>query len=121
MSETVDCLERPAQSSPRDARPGGSISTASLTAEMWSIDFEFRITDGGFPYVVCLVAREYRSGREIRLWRDELLKLRRAPFNTGSDSVVVAYYASAEMGCFLQLGWPLPDNLLDLFAEHKLS
>jgi DNA polymerase I len=25
------------------------------------------------------------------------------------------------MGCFLQLGWPLPDNLLDLFVEHKLS
>jgi hypothetical protein len=88
---------------------------------MWSIDFEFRIADGGFPYVVCLVAREYRSGHEIRLWRDELLKLRRAPFNTGNDAVVVAYYASAEIGCFLQLGWPLPDNLLDLFAEHKLS
>jgi hypothetical protein len=68
-----------------------------------------------------MVAREYWSGREIRMWRDELLKLRRAPFNTGSNSVVFAYYASAEMGCFLQLGWPLPENLLDLFVEHKLS
>jgi DNA polymerase I len=68
-----------------------------------------------------MVAREYWSGREIRMWRDELLTLSRAPFNTGSDSTVVAYYASAEMGCFLQLGWPMPDNLLDLFVEHKLS
>ena len=25
------------------------------------------------------------------------------------------------MGCFLKLGWPLPENLLDLFVEHKLS
>ena len=25
------------------------------------------------------------------------------------------------MGCFLQLRWPLPNNLLDLFVEHKLS
>jgi hypothetical protein len=121
MSETVDCLERPAESSPRGAGPGGSVLAASLPAEMWSIDFEFRITDGGLPYVVCLVAREYWSGHEIRLWRDELLKLRQAPFNTGNDSIVVAYYASAEMGCFLQLGWPLPENLLDLFVEHKLS
>jgi DNA polymerase I len=121
MSETVDCLERPAESSTRDARPGGSISAASLPAEMWSIDFEFRITDGGFPLIACMVAREYWSGREIRLWRDELLKRRQAPFNTDSNSVVCAYYASAEIGCFLQLGWPLPENVLDLFVEHKLS
>jgi hypothetical protein len=121
MSETLDCLERPAESSPGSARPCGSISAASSPAEMWSIDFEFRVIDGGFPHVVCLVAREYWSGQEIRLWRDELLRLHRAPFNTGSDAVVVAYYASAEMGCFLQLGWPLPENLLDLFVEHKLS
>ena len=120
MNET-DCLEHPAELSlGGGALIRGSFS-ASLPVEMWCIDFEFRIIDGGFPYIVCMVAREYRSGREIRMWRDELLTLSRAPFNTGSDSTVVAYYASAEMGCFLQLGWPMPDNLLDLFVEHKLS
>jgi hypothetical protein len=31
----------------------------------------------------------------------------------------VAYYASAEMGCFLSLGWPFPGHLLDLFAEFR--
>jgi DNA polymerase-1 len=67
-----------------------------------------------------MVAKELRSGREIRMSRDELLALRRAPFDTNS-STIAAYYASAEMGCFLQLGWPLPDNLLDLFVEHRLS
>jgi DNA polymerase I-like protein with 3'-5' exonuclease and polymerase domains len=29
----------------------------------------------------------------------------------------VAYYASAEMGCFLQLGWELPTYVLDLYVE----
>jgi DNA polymerase I len=89
-------------------------------AEMWCIDFEFRGSAGELPHVVCMVAKEYRSGREIRMWRDELLRLRRAPFNT-DHSIVIGHYASAEMGCFLQLGWPLPNNLLDLFVEHKLS
>jgi DNA polymerase family A len=94
--------------------------TALPPAEMWCIDFEYRGTAGELPYVVCMVAKEYRSGREIRLWRDELLELSRAPFDI-NNSIVVGFYASAEVGCFLQLGWPLPYNLLDLFVEHKLS
>jgi DNA polymerase I len=65
------------------------------------------------------VARELHTGREIRLWRGELLALSAAPFNIGDDAVFVAYFASAELGCFLQLGWPLPTNVVDLFVEHR--
>ena len=68
-----------------------------------------------------MVAQELISGRHIRMWRDELLALRRAPFDTGPDSALVAYYASAELGCFLELGWPLPTNVIDLFAEHRVE
>ena len=87
--------------------------------EVWSADFEFRAGVGERPWPVCMVAKELHSGREIRLWRNELLALRRAPFDVGPDSLFVAYYASAELGCFLELGWPLPVNTLDLFAEHR--
>jgi hypothetical protein len=66
-------------------------------------------------------ARELRTGRELNVWGDELLRLRAAPFNLGSDSVFVAYAAAAEMGCFLKLGWPLPVNIIDLFAEHRVA
>src|SRR5215213_7011937 len=66
-----------------------------------------------------MVARGLCSGREVRLWREELLALPTAPFDTGPESVFVAYYASAELGCFLALGWPLPANVLDLYAEHR--
>ena len=88
--------------------------------EIWLLDFEFQ----GAPeksWVVCMVAREFRSGRVIRMWRDDLVKLPHAPFDVGPDTVVVAYYASAEIGCFLALGWPLPTNLLDLFTEHRCA
>jgi hypothetical protein len=68
-----------------------------------------------------MVAREFNSGREIRMWRDELLALRKAPFDTGPDAALVAYYASAELGCFLELGWSLPANVIDLFAEHRVE
>lgn len=89
--------------------------------ELWCVDFEFRSDPGERPWVVCMVAREFNSGREIRMWHDELLALRKAPFDTGSDAALVAYYASAELGCFLELGWPVPANVIDSFAEHRVG
>jgi DNA polymerase I len=89
--------------------------------EAWFVDFEFRADPGERPWPICMVAREMRSDREIRLWRDELLALRLAPFDTGSNSILVAYSASAELGCFLELGWPLPINVLDLLVEHRVE
>ena len=41
------------------------------------------------------------------------------PFPIGPDALIVAYYASAELGCFRALGWPMPANILDLFAEFR--
>ena len=55
------------------------------------------------------------------MWRNELLALRKAPFDTGPDAALVAYYASAELGCFLELGWPLPVHVIDLFVEHRVE
>jgi hypothetical protein len=49
-----------------------------------------------------MVARELGSNRLIRLWRDELGS--RPPFPVDDDALFVAYFASAELGCFLELG-----------------
>ena len=47
--------------------------TLAAFEEVWSFDFEFLGGDAGEQYdVVCLAARELRSGRTLRLWRDEL-------------------------------------------------
>ena len=45
--------------------------------------------------------------------------MRQAPFDMGKDSLFVAYYASAEINCFLVLGWSLPIHILDLFTEFR--
>jgi hypothetical protein len=89
-------------------------------AEVWCGDFEFRQPPGERPDPLCLVAREVRSGRLVRLWRDDLRRHFRAPFDTGKCSLFVAFMATAEMGCFLSLGWPLPENVIDLYGEFKL-
>jgi hypothetical protein len=98
---------------------GGNVAASYL--EIWCADFEFRAGPGERPWPVCMVAEEVKSGRQLRLWREELLALRRAPFDVGPDSLFVAYFASAELGCFLELGWPLPDNVLDLYVEHRVE
>ena len=86
-----------------------------------SIDFEYE--DGGVagnvPRPVCFVVRDFKTGSLRRYWRDELLSMTVAPFDIGSETLVVAYFAPAEIQCFMALGWPMPENLLDLFAEFR--
>ena len=89
--------------------------------EIWPCDFEYRAGPGERPRPICMCARELRSGRELRLWRDDLIRLSRAPFNTGRDAVMLTYAAAAELSCFLELGWSPPVNVLDLFAEHRVE
>ncbi len=87
--------------------------------ETWAVDFEFTAHDGEPPEPLCMVARRIEDGQTLRVWRDQLLTQRAAPFATDAESLIVAYYAGAEMGCFLQLGWPVPEKVLDLFAEFR--
>jgi hypothetical protein len=89
--------------------------------EIWACDFEFGSRPGELPEPRCLVARELRSGKTLRLWADELERLDRAPFDTGMESVMVAYYAIAELHCFLVLGWPMPVHVIDLYAEFRVQ
>jgi hypothetical protein len=86
-------------------------------AQIWAVDFEFTAPPGERPEPICLVARELRSGRIVRLWRDEFGKY--PPYPIGADSLFVAYYASAELGCHRALGWPMPARILDLFVEFR--
>jgi DNA polymerase-1 len=89
--------------------------------EIWAVDFEFH--QGGKPgnrqVPVCMVAKELRTGRVLRYWRDELADMDVPPFSIGENSLYVAYLASAELHCHLALGWPLPENILDCYAEFR--
>jgi DNA polymerase I len=85
--------------------------------DIWFVDFEFIAEPGERPDPVCLVAWELRSATKVRLWRNQFGPL--PPYSTGAGSLFVAYYASAEIGCHLALGWPKPVRVLDLFTEFR--
>jgi hypothetical protein len=85
--------------------------------EVVVVDFEFTATAGNRPLPVCLVAHELRSGRRFRTWQGQFG--RTPPYATGPDVLLVAYFASAELGCYRALGWPMPQLVLDLFAEFR--
>src|SRR5262245_48827605 len=56
------------------------------------------------------------TGDVVRLWGDEL---RNCPFDTDANTLFIAYFASAEMGCFVALNWPRPRSVIDLYAEYR--
>jgi DNA polymerase family A len=85
--------------------------------EIVLVDFEFEAGHGERQKPVCLCACELRSGRKHRMWREELPLT--PPYPTGADVLFVSFYASAELGCHLALGWPLPQRVLDLYAEFR--
>jgi hypothetical protein len=87
--------------------------------ELWAVDFEFTAPPGERPVPVCLVARELRTGRVVRQWQGEFGPL--PPNRTDGGALFIAYYSSAELGCHLALGWPMPVNTLDLFCEFRNS
>jgi len=87
--------------------------------EIWHVDFEYTSRKGERPAPICVVALEAKSGRELRIWQDELLLMRQPPYSTDKEALFVCYLATAELGCHLVLNWPLPENVLDLYVEFS--
>jgi hypothetical protein len=88
--------------------------------EVWIVDFEFSQPVGGLPEPICMVANELISNRTIRFFKDELCRSgNEPPYAVSPYSLVVSYYAIAELSCHLALGWPLPICVLDLYVEFR--
>jgi hypothetical protein len=83
-------------------------------------DFEYEVADGDLPNVLCMVAHELdenlRHVRTIKRWRGEFGAA--PPFDTGPDTLFVAYSAWAEMTCFRVLGWKFPDHIFDQHTAY---
>ena len=88
--------------------------TAIVTADF---EFEFGGRDGNLPRPLCMVAKELRSDKIWRIWRDEFGPT--PPFPIGADALFVSFTASAELSCFKVLSWPMPARILDLSAEYR--
>jgi DNA polymerase-1 len=94
----------------------------TYSAGIYLADFEFRPRDGRAgnpPDPVCFVVKRLDTGTTSRIWADELKSLTSAPFPTGPDALWIAYFSSAEWGCFLTLGWQPPEAVVDLYVEFR--
>jgi hypothetical protein len=86
----------------------------------WVIDTEYQPIDGEPPRPICLTGRELFSGRQCHLWLwGESAP--EPPFDTGPDTLFICYSAPAEWNVFLELGWPLPRMVIDLYAEFRCA
>ena len=88
--------------------------------EIWAVDFEFHQggVEGNQQIPVCVVGKELRTGRYIRVWQDDFKD--KPPYPINDDTLIIAYFASAEIHCHLSLNWPIPKNLIDCFAEFRV-
>jgi DNA polymerase-1 len=68
--------------------------------------------------VVCLCAREWRSGRRLAYWQDKLPSF--PPYDISPRTLFCCYAANTELGTHIRLNWPLPARLLDLNAEFRV-
>jgi hypothetical protein len=80
-------------------------------------DSEFATLPGERPVPTCFVGHELISGRTFRIFQPQFGSS--PPWATGPDVPFVAYYSSAEFGCYREIGWPLPERVIDLFVEFR--
>ena len=87
--------------------------------ELIALDFEYFGDDGDRVNPVCLVWSDLISKKIKRVWRDELLQMKKAPFKVDDSTICFSYYWPAEGSAFKALGWKRPAHIVDCFAEFR--
>jgi len=82
-------------------------------------DFEYVSVEGERPNPVCLVWHDWESGETHRIWQDELLRMKKPPFDISEKTICCTYYYGAEGSCHQVLGWEHPNNVFDCFTEFR--
>jgi DNA polymerase I len=85
--------------------------------ELWVIDYEFLGGYGNPQQPICYVAKNIGTEEIIPHWINGTETSPDYPVN--DSSLIIAYYASAEMGCHIPLKFNFPIYLLDLFTEFR--
>src|SRR5262249_13940896 len=83
-------------------------------------EFEYEAAPGELPMPLCMVAHVLGENLQhvhtVHIWRGEFGTA--PPFDTGPDTLFVAYSAWAEMTCFQALGWQFPTHIFDLHTAY---
>ena len=48
--------------------------------QVWLVDFGFHQAEGDRPTPICMVGREYHTGRTVHVWADELADMPSPPW-----------------------------------------
>ena len=68
------------------------------------------------PVPVCVVYKELHSQKIIKQWL--LDEVPRSPFSC-SDTLFIAHFSNAEVGCDIANGYEKPKYIWDTFVEEK--
>jgi len=98
------------------------MTPAPNCGEIWIVDSEYVSNPGERPQPVCVAAHELKSGVVKSVWLEgeEAGDVKSPPYPTSKDALFICFYAPAEMSVHQALGWQMPVNLVDLFAEHRV-
>lgn len=80
------------------------------------IDYEFLSLPGCNPRPWCIAYHCVETGEENVIWLDG----QDVPSPFPEAFRMVAHYALAELGCFLELGWELPTEVIDTLPEFRV-
>ena len=83
----------------------------------WVVDYEFIVEHGNPQQPICYAAKNLKSGKVIKHWIDR--EETKPEYSIDKNSLFIAYYASAEMGCHQTLNFKRPLYIVDLFAEFR--
>src|SRR5262245_51884391 len=89
-----------------------------LYTQIRCIDFEFYQPDGERPLPLCMATHELFSGESSTTWLLDAAPSRPAWPGT-PDVLLVTFYGTAELSCYLAQGWPFPTRLVDMYTESR--
>lgn len=85
---------------------------------VWVVEVFCARSDGENPEPLCIAATDLVSGRSVRAWLSEG-GLCGPPFFLSHSDLLVCLPAIPLVISFVSLGWPLPNQLIDLHAEFR--
>ncbi|MCK5662858.1 MAG: hypothetical protein KAI17_05195 [Thiotrichaceae bacterium] len=86
--------------------------------QIWALSISFCREAGENPVPQSLVASELNSGDVVNLSHDQFNTII-PPFDIGPESLILIVSANDVLGCFLEICWPMPINILDLGVESR--
>ena len=84
---------------------------------IWVIDYEFFGKDGDPQQPICYVGHNLSTNETIKHWIDG--SEAKPEYSVDDKTLIIAYFASAEIGCHIPLGFKIPPYLVDLFVEFR--